>query len=103
MERRITSKLKKWKESPSRKPLLLKGARQVRKTYLLKNFGKSEYDKKEDGGTISDPTVRISNTSNPKFIHPTRQDPSWGQSKILNLSSPKSSFYKESKLRHNFI
>lgn len=34
MERSIYSNLKKWKESPTRKPLILQGARQVGKTYI---------------------------------------------------------------------
>lgn len=43
MERKIISQLKEWKESPLRKPLILAGARQVGKTYILKEFGKREY------------------------------------------------------------
>ena len=43
MERCIYSSLKKWKESPTRKPLILQGARQVGKTYILKEFGAREY------------------------------------------------------------
>ena len=43
MERKIISQLKEWKESPFRKPLILAGARQVGKTYILKEFGKREY------------------------------------------------------------
>lgn len=43
MERSIYSSLKKWKESPTRKPLILQGARQVGKTYILKKFGAREY------------------------------------------------------------
>ncbi len=43
MERSIYSNLKKWKESPTRKPLILQGARQVGKTYILKEFGAYEY------------------------------------------------------------
>lgn len=43
MERSIYSNLKKWKESPTRKPLILQGARQVGKTYILKEFGAREY------------------------------------------------------------
>jgi uncharacterized protein len=35
--------LKQWKDSPSRKPLLLIGARQVGKTWLMKQFGKSDF------------------------------------------------------------
>lgn len=43
MERSIYSSLKKWKNSPTRKPLILQGARQVGKTYILKEFGAREY------------------------------------------------------------
>lgn len=43
MERSIYSSLKKWKDSPTRKPLILQGARQVGKTYILKEFGAREY------------------------------------------------------------
>ena len=44
MERFIMSKLLKWKNSNNRKPLILKGARQVGKTYILKQFGKENYE-----------------------------------------------------------
>lgn len=44
MERRLMQELKLWKEKANRKPLLLKGARQVGKTWLLKEFGKTMYD-----------------------------------------------------------
>ena len=44
MERHIYTSLKDWKVSPNRKPLILQGARQVGKTYILKEFGKREYD-----------------------------------------------------------
>lgn len=37
-------KLVEWKESKTRKPLILKGARQVGKTYILKEFGQKYYD-----------------------------------------------------------
>ena len=40
MERFILSELIKWKESKRRKPLILKGARQVGKTWVLQEFGK---------------------------------------------------------------
>ncbi len=36
--------LRKWKENPSRKPLVLQGARQVGKTWLLKEFGQTCYE-----------------------------------------------------------
>ena len=38
------SKLVEWKNSPYRKPLILKGVRQVGKTWLLKEFGKRYYE-----------------------------------------------------------
>ena len=44
MERFITKKLVEWKNSKDRKPLILKGARQVGKTYILKEFGKNNYE-----------------------------------------------------------
>jgi len=43
MERLIMNELKKWKESKYRKPLILKGVRQVGKTWALKEFGKRYY------------------------------------------------------------
>lgn len=43
MYRSAIEDLKKWKNSKSRKPLMLMGARQVGKTWLLKEFGRSEY------------------------------------------------------------
>lgn len=44
MERFILKKLLKWKDSPYRKPLLLKGVRQVGKTWILKEFGRRYYE-----------------------------------------------------------
>jgi predicted AAA+ superfamily ATPase len=43
MKRDIYSKLLEWKSSSRRKPLLLQGARQTGKTYILKEFGRYEY------------------------------------------------------------
>ena len=44
MERFILEKLLDWKNSPYRKPLILKGVRQVGKTWVLKEFGKRYYE-----------------------------------------------------------
>lgn len=44
MERLILQNLVEWKNSPYRKPLILKGVRQVGKTWILKEFGKIHYD-----------------------------------------------------------
>ena len=43
MKRFILDQLIKWKESKYRKPLILKGARQIGKTYILKQFGEENY------------------------------------------------------------
>lgn len=43
MERKIINELLAWKNNPSRLPLLLRGARQVGKTYSLLTFGKEHY------------------------------------------------------------
>lgn len=44
MYRNIINELIKWKDSPDRKPMILLGARQVGKTYILKHFGKTYYE-----------------------------------------------------------
>ena len=43
MYRIAIEKLLKWKQSKRRKPLIIEGARQVGKTWLMKEFGKKEY------------------------------------------------------------
>ena len=44
MRRIALDDMKKWKASEDRKPLVLRGARQVGKTWLMKEFGKTCYD-----------------------------------------------------------
>ena len=44
MERILLKELKEWKNSPSRKPLIIQGARQVGKTWLMKSFGKTTFE-----------------------------------------------------------
>lgn len=43
MKRNIYNKLLEWKNDDYRKPLMLEGARQVGKTFILKQFGTSEF------------------------------------------------------------
>lgn len=43
MERNVMNKLVEWKNKSGRKPLILKGARQVGKTWLMKEFGKRHF------------------------------------------------------------
>ena len=45
MKRNILSQLIAWKNKSNRKPLILNGARQVGKTYILRHFGQTEYKK----------------------------------------------------------
>ena len=45
MQRKALAQLLDWKKSPLRKPLILKGARQVGKTWLMKEFGRLNYEK----------------------------------------------------------
>ena len=62
MERNAYKQLLEWKNNPRHKPLILNGARQVGKTWLLKYFGEKEYknvayvncDKSVQMETISD-------------------------------------------------
>ena len=44
LKRKAIADLLRWKSSEDRKPLVLKGARQVGKTWLMKEFGESCYD-----------------------------------------------------------
>ena len=70
MKRFILKELIKWKESKYRKPLILKGERQIGKTYILKQFGQENYegvayfnfDHDEDLYNL------FNNTKNPKRI-----------------------------------
>ena len=45
MKRALYNQLLQWKGKSDRKPLILNGARQVGKTYLLQEFGRNEYEK----------------------------------------------------------
>ncbi|MBO4963416.1 MAG: ATP-binding protein [Prevotella sp.] len=44
IRRNIVDRLKAWKESDNRKPLLLKGARQIGKTWVMETFGRECFD-----------------------------------------------------------
>jgi hypothetical protein len=45
MERLIIQQFIEWKKKPSRKPLIVNGARQVGKTWLLREFARTQYQK----------------------------------------------------------
>lgn len=44
MKRLIEKQLEQWKENPRRKPLILRGLRQVGKTWSVKSFGNKNFD-----------------------------------------------------------
>lgn len=70
MERFITEKLMTWKNSKDRKPLILRGARQTGKTYILKEFGEANYDNVAYFNFDHDDGLSelFSNTKDPKRI-----------------------------------
>lgn len=43
MQRKILQSLQNWKQNPNRKPLIIKGARQVGKTWAMKHFGEQSF------------------------------------------------------------
>ena len=43
MKRQIENDLIKWKKNPHKKPLIIKGSRQVGKTFCIREFAKSQY------------------------------------------------------------
>ncbi|MBQ5333344.1 MAG: ATP-binding protein [Oscillospiraceae bacterium] len=58
MKRKITQQLMEWKKSKTRKPLILNGARQVGKTFILREFGRENYKNTvyinlESNGTVA--------------------------------------------------
>lgn len=79
MKRTLYNQLLQWKGKNDRKPLILNGARQVGKTYLLQEFGRNEYEKVaffsldrnpmaatvfEQGGSVADILLSLSAISN---------------------------------------
>lgn len=58
MERFVLQKLIEWKSDDNRKPLVLNGARQVGKTWLLREFARREYKKEAYVVCRQNPIVR---------------------------------------------
>ena len=59
MKRELSDELRRWKERPWRKPLVIQGARQVGKTWVMREFGRREYRH----------TAYISFVDNPEAAH----------------------------------
>ena len=70
LKRFILDELIKWKNSKYRKPLILKGARQIGKTYILKQFGEENYENVAYFNFDHDEELYnlFENTKNPKRI-----------------------------------
>lgn len=70
MRRYIKEKLIEWKNRKDRKPLILKGSRQVGKTYILKEFGEEQYENIAYFNFDHDETLKglFLNTKDPKRI-----------------------------------
>ena len=47
MERFKLDELVKWKQKKNKKPLIIRGARQVGKTWLMKKFGEIYYENRK--------------------------------------------------------
>ena len=58
MERKMMGTLKQWRETPDKKALLVIGARQVGKTYIIDQFGKSQYKNYLKLDMRKDPSLR---------------------------------------------
>lgn len=58
MERTIYKKLIEWKNKMARKPLVIRGARQIGKTWIVKQFGEQEYEQMVYINCDSNETVR---------------------------------------------
>lgn len=58
MDRDLMNDLKEWKSMPHRQPLVLQGARQVGKTWLLYEFGRQSFNNVVYANFDEDPTLR---------------------------------------------
>ena len=68
IRRDIIDRLRQWKNSENRKPILLKGARQTGKTWIMQEFGKEcfeyvaefNFDKVEELASVFEKTKEVS-------------------------------------------
>ncbi len=58
IKRKLYDYLIKWKENKNKNPLIIKGARQVGKSYLVKEFGQNEYDNYIEINFIKNPILK---------------------------------------------
>ncbi|MDX2346187.1 MAG: AAA family ATPase [Legionella sp.] len=80
MRRNITQSLIRWKDSASRMPLMLRGARQVGKSYVVSDFAATHFEH----------CVEVNFEMNPEFKHAfSKLDPLWITEQITLLSGQK--------------
>ena len=58
LKRKIDKYLSEWKKSESRKPLIVKGARQIGKTESIKKFAKDNYENLIEINFVTDPKYK---------------------------------------------
>ena len=69
MKRKLKEKLVEWKERTNRHPLILRGARQVGKTYLVREFARSSFAHFVEINFEEDPSlVKLFASKNPEVI-----------------------------------
>ncbi|MCM1546232.1 MAG: ATP-binding protein [Clostridiales bacterium] len=70
LKRKIDSYLSEWKSNPERKPLIIKGARQVGKTKSIKTFAEANYENVVEINFVSDPVYKqiVENGYSPEAI-----------------------------------
>ena len=59
LRREVTDKLKEWKTAQNHKCLLVRGARQVGKTYAIEHFCKEEYDSFIEINFLESPSMKM--------------------------------------------
>lgn len=58
LERKAYGRLAAWKNSPSKRALLVTGARQIGKTYIIREFAKASYESTVELNFILDPSAK---------------------------------------------
>lgn len=71
LKRKIYNKLVEWKNSPNKKSLLVRGPRQVGKTFIIREFGKAEYESFIELNFIANSSLKqiFDGTLEPKEIY----------------------------------
>ena len=87
MKRDALQQMLSWKKDPERKPLILKGARQVGKTWLMKEFGTIAYESYVYFNFDEDPSLHsiFQTNKNEKMLLPGEPAPHEMVNKVLQV------------------